>query len=298
MHFSDWLLTPAERGNPATRLDDRHPGGAAWSRGNLVRPLIHGATYFAELRRAVEQMVRGDRMVFVDWRGDPDELLTPEPGSEVSRVLCQAAGRGVDIRGLIWRSHLDRLQFSQAENRHLGEELDKIRAQGLLDMRVRLGGSHHQKFVVLRHPGRPELDVAFVGGIDLCHSRRDDADHAGDRQRQPMAAVYGPRPPWHDVQLAIRGPAVGDVETVFRERWEDPQPLSRNPIHVSRTGSGETTRPRAGCRRSCPTRRRPARTPCNCCAPIPTGPVDTRSPRPGSAASPAATPRRCTGLDG
>jgi len=56
-------------------------------------------------------------------------------------------------------------------------------------MRVRLGGSHHQKFVVLRHPGRSELDVAFVGGIDLCHSRRDDAAHAGDPQRQPMARV-------------------------------------------------------------------------------------------------------------
>ena len=52
-------------------------------------------------------------------------------------------------------------------------------------------GSHHQKLVVLRHPGRPERDVAFVGGIDLCHGRRDDAEHHGDPQPQPMAAVYG-----------------------------------------------------------------------------------------------------------
>ena len=98
-------------------------------------------------------------------------------------------------------------------------------------MRVRPLGSHHQKMVVLRHPGRPELDVAFVGGIDLCHSRRDSQEHPGDPQAQPMASVYGPRPPWHDIQLAIRGPAVADVETVFRERWEDPQPLTRNPLH-------------------------------------------------------------------
>ena len=46
-----------------------------------------------------------------------------------------------------------------------------------------------------------------------------------------MAAAYGPTPPWHDLQLAITGPAVGDVEWVFRERWNDPQPLSRNPLH-------------------------------------------------------------------
>ncbi|MFL6128881.1 MAG: phospholipase D family protein [Mycobacteriales bacterium] len=230
--LADWFLTAGERGNPASRLDDRHPDGAAWSRGNLVRPLVHGSAYFAELKRAVQRAVRGDLLLFVDWRGDPDERLTGEPGSEVSRVLCLAASRGVDVRGLVWRSHLDRLQFSEVENRHLDEDVNAAGGQCLLDMRVRVGGSHHQKFVVLRHPGRPELDVAFVGGIDLCHSRRDDATHAGDPQRQPMAAVYGPRPPWHDVQVAIHGPAVGDVETVFRERWDDPQPLSRNPVHL------------------------------------------------------------------
>jgi phosphatidylserine/phosphatidylglycerophosphate/cardiolipin synthase-like enzyme len=45
-----------------------------------------------------------------------------------------------------------------------------------------------------------------------------------------MAAVYGDHPPWHDVQLMITGPAVGDVEATFRERWEDPERLSRSPI--------------------------------------------------------------------
>ena len=130
----------------------------------------------------------------------------------------------------MWRSHLDRFAFSEQENRHLGEEIEAAGGQCLRDMRVRPGGSHHQKLVVLRHRGRPELDVAFVGGIDLCHSRRDGADHAGDPQPQQMAAVYGPTPPWHDIQLAVRGPAVADLETVFRERWDDPAPLTRSPF--------------------------------------------------------------------
>ncbi|MCW2494462.1 MAG: Phosphatidylserine/phosphatidylglycerophosphate/cardiolipinsynthase-like protein [Jatrophihabitans sp.] len=168
--------------------------------------------------------------MFVDWRGDPDERMTAEAGSEVTKVLCEAASRGVHVYGLIWRSHLDKFQFSAAENRHLGELIEEAGGCCLLDMRVRTGGSHHQKFVVLRYRDRPELDVAFLGGIDLCHSRRDDAAHAGDPQSQPMAAVYGTTPPWHDIQLAIHGPAVADVETVFRERWNDPQPLSRSPI--------------------------------------------------------------------
>jgi phosphatidylserine/phosphatidylglycerophosphate/cardiolipin synthase-like enzyme len=232
VRVADWLLTAAERGNPATTLDRRHPGGEAWSAGNRVTPLVHGSRYFAELAAAIEKTGRGDLIVFTDWRGDPDERLTGDPDSEVSRVLCRAARRGVDVRGLVWRSHLDRLQFSAAENRRLGAAVNEAGGQVLLDMRVRLGGSHHQKFVVLRHAGRPDLDVAYVGGIDLCHTRRDDATHAGDPQAMAMATVYGPRPPWHDVQLEIRGPAVADVEAVFRERWDDPQPLSRDPVHL------------------------------------------------------------------
>lgn len=227
---SHWFLSSRERGNPSTRLDARHRDGAAWTEGNGVRPLIHGGTYFAELHHRVSNMRDGDLLMFVDWRGDPDESLTGSPGSGIGQVLADAARRGVDVRGLVWRSHWDRLAFSAAENRHLGDEINDAGGQCLLDMRVRTGGSHHQKFVVLRHHDRPELDVAYLGGIDLCHSRRDDTSHGGDAQRQPMAAVYGSQPPWHDAQLAITGPAIGDVEAVFRERWEDPQHLSRSPL--------------------------------------------------------------------
>jgi phosphatidylserine/phosphatidylglycerophosphate/cardiolipin synthase-like enzyme len=227
MSYSRWMLDAGERGNPATRLDRRHAAGQAWSTGNEVRLLLHGRSYFPLLMRSIAAMRSGDLLLFTDWRGDPDQLMDG-PATEVSRVLCDAVQRGVLVRGLVWRSHLDRFAFSEQENRHLGEAINAAGGRCLRDMRVRVGGSHHQKFAVLRHPERPELDVAFVGGIDLCHSRSDDAGHAGDRQRQPMAEVYGPTPPWHDAQLAIRGPAVGDVETVFRERWEDPAPLNRN----------------------------------------------------------------------
>ncbi|MGZ4750823.1 MAG: phospholipase D-like domain-containing protein [Oryzihumus sp.] len=230
MPIADWFLSADERGNPATRLDSRHPDGRAWTCGNTVTPLVHGATYFAELDRRVRQMGDGDLLLFTDWRGDADQQLLGKDGSEVATLLGDAARRGVDVRGLVWRSHWKRLSFAAEANRTLGDLVNEAGGQCQLDMRVRPGGSHHQKLVVLRHPGRPELDVAFVGGLDLCHSRRDDADHAGDPQRQPMAKVYGERPPWHDVQVALTGPVVGDVETVFRERWEDPQPLSRSPL--------------------------------------------------------------------
>ena len=227
-----WFLTTSERGNEFSGIDGRGPDASSWSTGNRVETLVHGAVYFRRLWEAIRELGTGDQLYFTDWRGDPDQRLGDGPDSEVGTVLADAARRGVMVRGLVWRSHLDRLGFSARENRHLGELVNAAGGEVLLDQRVRLGGSHHQKLVVIRHVANAEKDVAFVGGIDLCHSRRDEEDHDGDRQRQAMAPVYGPTPPWHDAQLAIHGPAVGALEFSFRERWEDPSPLSRDPLGV------------------------------------------------------------------
>lgn len=227
---SRWFLSSEERGNPDTLIDRRHASGLAWTTGNQVVPLVHGATYFADLVEKVSAMSSGDLLLFADWRSDGDERLVGAPGSEVRALFADAARRGVDVRGLVWRSHWDRLSFSGAENRRVEEAVNAAGGQVLLDSRVRTGGSHHQKFVVLRHREVPERDAAFVGGIDLCHSRRDDAEHLGDPQVEAMGPAYGPRPPWHDVQVRLHGPAVGDVEATFRERWDDPAPLTDSPV--------------------------------------------------------------------
>src|SRR5690349_14900471 len=102
-----WYLSSAERGNPVTRLDRRHPDGASFTVGNDVSALVHGKTYFAELLRCVQALRAGDLLMFTDWRGDPDERLDG-PGTEVSQVFADAARRGVVVKGLMWRSHLDR----------------------------------------------------------------------------------------------------------------------------------------------------------------------------------------------
>jgi phosphatidylserine/phosphatidylglycerophosphate/cardiolipin synthase-like enzyme len=234
LNLADWFLTSAERDNQATGLDRRHEDGKAWTIGNRVEPLVDGATYFASLLACIRELGPGDRAFIADWRGDPDERLDDSPGSELATVFAAAARRGVVVRGLIWRSHMDMLHLSARENRRLGDDVNEAGGQILLDQRVRIGGSHHQKVVLLRHPREPERDVAFVGGIDLGYGRRDDASHRGDTQVFPMAKVYGRRPAWHDLQLAVRGPAVGDVDFSFRERWEDRAPLSRNPVGIVR----------------------------------------------------------------
>jgi phosphatidylserine/phosphatidylglycerophosphate/cardiolipin synthase-like enzyme len=215
-----WFLTEDERGNPDTDLP-------AWSAGNLVLPLIHGAVYFDQLVTEVEALQSGDHLFFTDWRGDPDERMRPA-GPTVAELFSNAAKRGVIVKGLMWRSHLDKMAYSEEENQHLGDDIRAAGGEVLLDQRVRVGGSHHQKLVVIRHPSAPERDVAFAGGIDLCHSRRDDHSHAGDPQAVAMAKQYGDTPPWHDVQLRLHGPVVDLLDTTFRERWTDPTPLDVN----------------------------------------------------------------------
>ncbi|GAB3354588.1 phospholipase D family protein [Modestobacter lapidis] len=218
-----WLLTDAERGNPVSGLP-------AWTSGNLAEPLVDGSVYFDRLATAVERLGEGDQLFFTDWRGDPDERMRDD-GPTVGELFAAAARRGVCVRGLVWRSHWDALSFSKEANAALDEAVEAGGGVVVLDQRVRRLGSHHQKVVVLRHPGDPAADVAFAGGIDLGHSRRDDPEHDGDPQPQSMAAAYGRHPPWHDVQLQLRGPVVGVLDTVFRQRWDDPtSPASENPL--------------------------------------------------------------------
>jgi phosphatidylserine/phosphatidylglycerophosphate/cardiolipin synthase-like enzyme len=223
VQIEDWFLTPRQRGNRRTSLPP-------WCEGSLATPIVDGVDYFSRLVDEIEALGPGDHLFFTDWRGDPDQLMRDD-GPTMVDLFRAAAKRGVVVRGLLWRSHLDIGQFSQEENRELSEKVEAAGGEVLLDQRVRRGGSHHQKLVVLRHRDNPERDIAFAGGIDLCHSRRDDSDHGGDRQAVPMSKRYGEHPPWHDVQVAIKGPAVGSLDTSFRERWNDPtSTATRRPI--------------------------------------------------------------------
>ena len=80
-----------ERGKPATRLEDRHAGGKAWSTGNEVRPLVHGAAYFADLAAEVRKLRAGDLQLFTDWRGDADERLAGD-GCTVAGICATPHG--------------------------------------------------------------------------------------------------------------------------------------------------------------------------------------------------------------
>jgi phosphatidylserine/phosphatidylglycerophosphate/cardiolipin synthase-like enzyme len=221
---ADWFLSEFERGNGSTRL-------SAWTEGNAVHPLVHGRVYFEALAKALAAAGDGDSVQFVGWRGDADELLT-DNGPTVVEALCAAARRGARVNGLLWYAHAGLVDSQTGPNRRLALAVNGAGGQVLLDQRVLPFGCHHQKMVVVRYRDRPRDDRAFLGGIDLDHGGRDDADHRGDPQSVGADPVYGPNPALHDVHLELQGPAVREAEETFRERWQNPAAVSRLPWHV------------------------------------------------------------------
>jgi hypothetical protein len=190
----DWFLTAEERGNAGTGLDRRRGDGKAWTDGNRVRVLIHGAEYFPNLYETVCTLENGDWVHFTDWEGDPDERLAG-PDTEVGRVFADLVRRGIHVRGLVWRSHPRQAHFSEQQNTQLVREINESGGTVVLDESVGRGGSHHQKLVLVRRASRPDDDVAFVGGIDLCHGRNDGPRHEGDPQVVDVDPRYGDRTP-------------------------------------------------------------------------------------------------------
>ncbi|MFR9730657.1 phospholipase D family protein [Saccharopolyspora sp. MS10] len=233
-----WFLTADERGNPATDLDRRHPGGSPWSAGNSVRPLIDGTEYFTGLVSELNDVRAGDQVFFAAWSGVQDKPLDGA-GTSLGALLLRALELGASVHALFWWPFLTLRRDLVPDNRRFVTALRHRGGAALLDQRVRPFGCHHQKFLVIRRPEDPASDAAFLGGIDPCPSRRDDHRHPGDPDVQAsMDGRYGARPAWHDAHLLVRGPAVDDVEHCFRERWSDATASRRGPISRTRRWLG------------------------------------------------------------
>ena len=87
-----WLLTAAERGNPATTIDAEHADRQAWTAGNRVTVHIDGAAYFARLYELLSGLAAGDRVYLTGWRIDATRQLDG-PGSDLGPLLVRLAHR-------------------------------------------------------------------------------------------------------------------------------------------------------------------------------------------------------------
>lgn len=82
-----------------------------------------------------------------------------------------------------------------------------------------IGGSHHQKIVVV------DDRIAFVGGLDLTGARWDTCGHLPDDARR--TSPRGTYAPFHDVQMMVDGDAAIALGRLARERWR--RITGRNP---------------------------------------------------------------------
>lgn len=82
-----------------------------------------------------------------------------------------------------------------------------------LDPRHPIGGSHHQKVVVV------DDQVAFVGGLDLTRCRWDTPEHKCHEplRRDGDGRVHAP---FHDVQAMVDGDAARALGDLARLRWQ------------------------------------------------------------------------------
>jgi phosphatidylserine/phosphatidylglycerophosphate/cardiolipin synthase-like enzyme len=173
----------------------------------------------------------------------------------VQAVLGYMVSKGVEVKVLLWDPPEI---FSHYNPEAAHQELTKVGVSCILD-----DSSHgilhhpieslHQKIAVV------DGTHAFVGGIDLLI----ELDGDFDRWDNPLHHFFSPlrqtkqdqgSHPWHDAHAIIEGPAAGDVELNFRQRWNDvvqrhhwdnkllipehplaPPVESKSPVQVART---------------------------------------------------------------
>ncbi|GGB92117.1 phospholipase D-like domain-containing protein [Cellulomonas carbonis] len=229
----DWLL------DESVMSPFRSP---AFTSDNAVTFEVDGQTYMGILADRLDALTVGDQVLLAGWRFSAEQRLRAEPGPGIAERLAALSARGVVVRVLAYGSAFSTLPFRRPAvpalpSRDNAEFRSAVRTGGghaVLDGRVPLFGSHHQKAVVVTSAA--EGPFAFVGGIDLCLDRMDNAAHVDPpfRQREPeVAGVTITLPGWHDVQSRVQGPAVGQVWHALVQRWNDPTtPSVHDPVPV------------------------------------------------------------------
>jgi len=200
--------------------------------GNLVEPLIDGEVYMRRWHLALVAMgaYTGPEAYHAGWRLEQVYPLGHGIGTTALEDLNNADTAGATVYTLL-SEHLG----SIATNR---PSVAWLRLHGVWtscrDNRYPNAGTNHQKMAVFKTAGG---HLCTLGSLDLAKARWDRTVHApSDPSRDPASG------PTHDTGVAIIGPAVGDLDLCYRERWNDssrtlgmtpllpPQPLIATPL--------------------------------------------------------------------
>lgn len=196
------------------------PGRNCWRIEHAPRfsMLVDADAYF----RAVRTAIRNARhsIFILSWDIDSRTWLVPEGANDgypepLGDFLHEvvAARHGLHAYVLNWdfamlyaleREWLPVYKLDWRTHRRLAFRMDGKHP---------IGGSHHQKVVVI------DDSVAFVGGLDLTRARWDTPAHAAE---EPLRCDSDGKPhaPFHDVQAMVDGPVARALGELARVRWQ------------------------------------------------------------------------------
>jgi len=183
--------------------------------GNTVTPQIDGQTYMGLWHNNLLGLKGqpGAELQHAAWRLEPVKTLgASAPGNDALEDIHDADTASVATHVDICGNPLA-LKFN-VPSYHTLRDIDGV-AGACMDQRFPATGSNHQKFAIFKTDTSAS---AMTGSIDISKSRWDTTAHLlvnADRDAKLGQAT-------HDTGVLVEGPAVGDIEKTFRERWNDP----------------------------------------------------------------------------
>jgi phosphatidylserine/phosphatidylglycerophosphate/cardiolipin synthase-like enzyme len=210
----------ASRGDTtAVRQTIVRAGTNCWrvDRADRFHCVQDGADYFRWVREA---LLGARQSVFIlGWDILASVDLLPDAGpteapTRLSELFAYIARRRPRLRCyiLIWDyAALYTLERDPLSRWRLGWQMPR-RVRFGFDDRHPVGGSHHQKIIVV------DDRLAFCGGIDLTGHRWDTSAH---RVHEParVSPLGGPYGPYHEVQAMVSGPVAASLGVLARDRW-------------------------------------------------------------------------------
>lgn len=195
------------------------PGHNCWriERAHRLSLLIDVKAYFDALAASLE--LAENSLLIVGWDIHTKTVLRPDGrgrGKELWTWIEQALERSPRLQVYLLEWDFSVLYVLERDWTPIWKSLPLFghpRLHFRLDREQPWSASQHQKIVVL------DGALAFVGGVDLTVNRWDTPEHKplDPRRRLPSGEQYGP---FHDVQVAVDGPAARALARIAEGRWQ------------------------------------------------------------------------------
>lgn len=199
------------------------PGVWRYARAERATLIVDAEDYFRHMQQAMLRARK--RILLIGW--DFDTRIHLESGrrwwqkGQVRQHPRRLGGfvpwltrkqKSLEIYILRWGMGYFSILKRGAMTLDLARWMPKKRITFKADTAHPLGGSHHQKIVII------DDQLAVCGGIDMTSGRWDTRDHDEHerRRRLPGGGTYGP---WHDATMMMQGEIAGVLGDLGRDRW-------------------------------------------------------------------------------